>query len=66
MVIAGNRVLAPYFAQRNFQKGLLVRLVRVKLAPDEAIVGAHVLKQGGSVKSWRRRYATLDGDGYLR
>mmetsp|Transcript_10241 Transcript_10241/g.30835 ORF Transcript_10241/g.30835 Transcript_10241/m.30835 type:complete len:774 (-) Transcript_10241:75-2396(-) len=48
------------------EKGLLVRLSRVKLAPDEAILSAPVLKRGGSVKTWKRRYASLDGDGYLR
>jgi hypothetical protein len=41
-------------------------MVRVKLASDESIVAAHVLKQGGSVKTWRRRFASVDGDGYLR
>lgn len=31
------------------EKGLLVRMVRVKLAPDEAILQGTLLKRGGTV-----------------
>eukprot|EP00040_Diaphanoeca_grandis_P035834 m.226238 g.226238 ORF g.226238 m.226238 type:complete len:623 (-) comp33487_c0_seq7:206-2074(-) len=48
------------------EQGLLVRLVKVKLAPDETLLAGRVLKRGGSVKSWRPRFASLDGDGCLR
>lgn len=48
------------------EKGLLVRLVKVKLAHDETIVSGSVLKRGGNIKSWKKRFACLDGDGCLR
>lgn len=48
------------------EKGLLVKLSKVKLAADETVLSGMIVKRGGKVKTWKKRLASLDGDGCLR
>eukprot|EP00039_Didymoeca_costata_P016598 m.300003 g.300003 ORF g.300003 m.300003 type:complete len:730 (+) comp16418_c1_seq1:293-2482(+) len=48
------------------ERGLLVKMKKVKLAPDEEVISGFMQKRGQSYRTWKKRSCVLNGDGCLR